>query len=331
VSVTEETKVVEAAPSEHQKAKQDLTQTRIDNNLSELESAQIAKLEAEIAKLETETQLSREQAAQMQHPWRRYGVQGLGAGIVLAVAFFALIQPVLESVRAITEKEAKLAALDAKIAGSANADLSQQLDHKQKALDDQLEKYDQDLEQFSKDLKSSNVARDDAISLVKNLRQRELELSKAYTAIKIDAAEKQRFQQLAQEASSRASDLEQQVAELEIQSELAVVLADRIQAKVDFSGLRGKKIRFIWRTAQSIEAKAIIKELRGYAAVIVEQPESDDHALGAPNWGTVFYSGIENQAAAQLLIDAIENVSSTQLSKVLSNDLLIWLGNTKNR
>ena len=112
--------------------------------MDEEQTEKVAKLraETELLKLQADKErqeiqhLEREEAAAValsQHLSRRYWFipgstkifQSLGAGLVFAGAFFFLFQPVMEAVRAVTEKGSKLATLDSKIQERDNRILAQ--------------------------------------------------------------------------------------------------------------------------------------------------------------------------------------------------------------
>ncbi len=197
--------------------------------------------DAQIAKIKTEEYLIQEQLRELKRGARivtKVG-QGLGVGIVLALAGMALFGPIKDTL----EAESKLATLNSKIAERTNADLQQRIQEREKLLGAQEKRFTENLSQLAEDLERANATRDAAILRNKELAKREQDLSEKLKRIASEQNNNADLLIQAKEAKERAAKLENAIAKLKAESEIAKVQVSEVQARIDIRPLANYEIR----------------------------------------------------------------------------------------
>ncbi len=217
----------------------------------ELRDVQIEKIRAE-ACLADEQLLSLKRDARIT---RRIG-QGLGVGIVLALACMALFGPIKDTF----EAESKLATLNSKIAKATNIALQQRLEDRQKQLNAQELRFTKDLTQLAEDLKKSNEARDDAISRAEELANREKNLANKYDLLAKNHSDNSELLKQANAAKKRAKQLELEATQLREEAVRGKQQAVDIQKRIDVRPL-GKYDIFISYSQSTQSLKKRLDEI----------------------------------------------------------------------
>ena len=189
--------------------------------------------DAEIEKTKAEAALAAEHLLELQrksHISRRIG-QGIGVGIVLALAGMALFGPIKDTI----EAESKLASLNATIADRTNVDLQQRLDDRQEQLDLQAERFRVDLAKLADDVRRANNERDRAIQRSETLAANEKELAEKYAELADQVDNKPEFLAAAAAANMRARDLQAELAKLRQESDTAAKQWADLRSRVRFS------------------------------------------------------------------------------------------------
>jgi len=215
--------------------------------------------DAQIAKIKAEEDLFREQLRELKRGTRivsKVG-QGIGVGIVLALAGMALFGPIKETI----EAESKLATLNSKIAERSNVDLQQRIEERQKLLEAQEQKYTKNLNQLAEDLKKSNLARDKAILRSEELVKREKDLAEKYGRLAAQQKNSAELFAQANEAKERATQLGVQIAKLRAEAKEAEVQEAEVQTRADVRPLNEYEIRVDYRGTLSPQVKTRLDEL----------------------------------------------------------------------
>lgn len=204
---------------------------------------------AKIGKLEAETAVAIQQLRDLENAAKSHIIQrvfqGVGAGLVIALAGFALFQPIIDAQKAIVTKDSEiakrtseLAALDAKIVSQKNKELKVAFKEREDSLQDQQEQYESNLKNLSEDLKKANKDLDEAIKRNEVLVTREKELASKYEQLSQSQVEETDFKRLAEEAEERARALEQEVQLLRDKAVSTKAIVKTVQEKIDYGPLR---------------------------------------------------------------------------------------------
>ena len=137
-------------------AETDLIRARIAREQEEAAKAQVeaALLSEQREKLRRESEAARQASTALSGrywfiPTPTHFFQSVGAGLVLAAAFLFLYEPVIDSVRTITEEESKLATIRTDIQVEENNKLTTELKASEGRLQDREERLKQGLNRRS--------------------------------------------------------------------------------------------------------------------------------------------------------------------------------------
>lgn len=194
--------------------------------MTDEEIANIEKVKAETALLNTQVFAAvTQQRLQERHtrlwylPSPTVVIQAVVAGAILAGAFFFLMDPILEARRAITTKEASLAALEAK-AAAARAEVQQhEIEMLRRRNADESEQLIRDFQEVTSQLKSVQQERDQFQKLGDALKIQIQDLQEQYEELaartEATSSERDRFSLLAASTRREAESLNSKIAELE--------------------------------------------------------------------------------------------------------------------
>ncbi len=214
--------------------------------LNKEEQARLEKLLAETALVNEQlTNAKRENATLSARYWFVPNpgqiFQTVVAGFLLFGAIFFLYQPTIETVKEVERRAATLAKLDAAIQQKKNDQLSLEnqetkaaLKRQGQQLKVQEERYGAELKKLAENLKQNKKEKEEAVRLVKNLRQQLTKISVEYRAFaKTSEAEKGKYILLAKQTEARASKLTDQLQALEEQARAAEKQATQVRKQVE--------------------------------------------------------------------------------------------------
>ena len=241
--------------------------------------------------------------------------QSVGAGLVLAGAFFFLYQPVVDSVRITTEAESTLATLEAKIEGKRNKILSNQLFEREEIIKKQDSRYSEELKQLEENLQQSQVDRDDAIKLIKQLKFDQQEIAADYRKLQSNDQQKRSdLSAMAEKAQAKADNLTLQLEKLKIDAVAAQVRTDQVRDQINFSKIRGARVTLIFNEHNQTLI-AVHDILSGYGAIVDTVKQG---AFSRPS--TIFYFRKGNRELAELIQLALNDQIEFSVGKNISAD-----------
>ncbi|MEM9154851.1 MAG: hypothetical protein AAGB13_07390 [Cyanobacteria bacterium P01_F01_bin.33] len=285
----------------------------------ELRDAQIDLVGAQKLKTANEAELAKEQLRELQrssHIVRRVS-QGIGVGLVLALAGMALFGPIKDVIEADSQAakaKSDLAAINARIAETKNTELRDQLDQRQNQLEDQQARYTDDIRRLAEDLRKANLARDEAINRYGDLKAREKELAAKYDQLASRQQDNTELVAQAAAAQSRAEQLESEIEALRLEAKAAEESAAEVQNQVYVAVLRDYRVAVGSRENVATESGAL---LNAKLAIDVEMTLADydleydnlygdecKHNIVRP---TIYFHGQENKHGAEALALLLEN------------------------
>lgn len=167
--------------------------------------------------------------------------QSIGAGLVLAGAFFFLYQPVMESVRTISEEKSNLATIRSAIQVERNNKLAIELkasegrlQDREKRLKEQEERYSQELKTFDENLRKVNADKDTAIERADEYKRSLDRLAAKIQSVSSESvAERAKFETLAAETKEEAKALAAMVEVLRDEAEQSKRLGERVSVQLE--------------------------------------------------------------------------------------------------
>lgn len=278
--------------------------------------------DAQILKTNAEAELAREQLREHQrstHIVRRIG-QGIGVGVVLALAGMALFGPIKDTI----EAESKLAALNAKIAERTNEDLQQRLSEREEQLNAQEQRYTDDLAQFAEDLRKANEARDAAIQRSEELSEREKDLAEKFGRLAAQLQDNDELVLQAEAAKDRAKQLEIEIASLQAEAQAGEAIAANVQTRVNVRPLRGYAISVDTDGSLAGPVEKRLNEL----GLTYEDGTCRGPGGSRDPKRVIGYYNEDDKQAANLLADALNEVmpgAKVELVDVLGRDRWLWI------
>lgn len=215
-------------------------------------------------------------------PTSAHVFQSSAAGIVLAGALLFLYEPLIQTVREVTEKESKLASLDAQIQAKenellkrSNQEVALRLGREREKLKAENENFKSELEKLIADSKSVEAQQKKAAEEANKFKRDFEKLKREYTFLAEEAAsnrdEKARYEALAKEADKRTIELSEKSRTLEQTAQKGAKRSEQLQETLDTRAIKGVKVGIYSTAGNAQTAKSLISMLSRIGANVVKK------------------------------------------------------------
>jgi len=238
--------------------------------------------------------------------------QALGAGALFGAAFFFLFQPVMETVRAVAEKESKLAALEADIQEKENTKLALINDEAEARLAAERERLTAENERIKSEYQAFiDQTANDAKTASEDAKRLSEQLAELRGKDGSSQGEIQRLQLTLDQTEKTAAD--------------AASRSEQLQASLDTRLIKGLRIK-VWYYRETENIARLIANPLEAAGAIVSSLKS--RAFLQANENRIRGFGVNSESVAQVsaVISNIVELQTLDLGSSVSDaDVVIWL------